>query len=204
MAHLSVRQRLPLRNSFIPSRRHSLQLGPVYLAILPPYTLRRLGGRQPLWGMGVTSRMAVISSPAACKDLIAASRPAPGPLTHTSIRFIPCSMASRAADWAAICAAKGVDFLEPLKPDLPAVAHDTTLPLVSEIEIIVLLKVDLIWATPTDSVLCPFRFPFFLLVTCCSANYSILILTFDYSAALAFLPIVFLGPFRVRELVLVR
>src|SRR5579884_389159 len=58
------------------------------------HTRRRLGGRQPLWGMGVTSVMAVTSSPAACKARMAASRPAPGPFTNTSIDRIPCSMAT--------------------------------------------------------------------------------------------------------------
>ena len=38
--------------------------------------------------------------------------------------------------------ANGVDFLEPLKPFCPADAHEITFPLVSAIEIIVLLNVD--------------------------------------------------------------
>src|SRR5579862_3735659 len=33
IAHFSEKQRSPLRNSFIPSRRHSRQTGPMYLAI---------------------------------------------------------------------------------------------------------------------------------------------------------------------------
>src|SRR5699024_1641784 len=44
-------------------------------------TRRRLGGRQPLWGMGVTSLIIVTSRPVACSARIADSRPAPGPLT---------------------------------------------------------------------------------------------------------------------------
>jgi hypothetical protein len=32
----------------VPSRRANLQVGPVYLAIIYPYTLRFLEGRQPL------------------------------------------------------------------------------------------------------------------------------------------------------------
>ena len=44
-------------------------------------TRRRLGGRQPLWGMGVTSRIMVTSRPVACRARIALSRPEPGPLT---------------------------------------------------------------------------------------------------------------------------
>ena len=44
-------------------------------------TRRRFGGRQPLWGMGVTSLIRVTSRPVACSARIADSRPAPGPLT---------------------------------------------------------------------------------------------------------------------------
>jgi hypothetical protein len=55
---------------------------------------------------------------------------------------MPNSKALDAAASAAICAAYGVDFLEPLKPFCPADAHEITFPLVSAIEIIVLLKVD--------------------------------------------------------------
>ena len=52
--------------------------------------------------------MAVISSPTACSDRMAASRPAPGPFTNTSTCFSPYSMALRAAISAA---------------DLPGAAH---------------------------------------------------------------------------------
>jgi len=55
---------------------------------------------------------------------------------------MPTSNALAAAASAATWAAYGVDFLEPLKPFCPAEAHETTLPFVSAIEIIVLLKVD--------------------------------------------------------------
>ena len=51
-------------------------------------------------------------------------------------------IAADAAASAAICAAYGVDFLEPLKPFCPADAQEITFPFVSAIEIIVLLKVD--------------------------------------------------------------
>ena len=44
-------------------------------------TRRRLGGRQPLCGIGVTSRMSVILNPAACSARSADSRPEPGPFT---------------------------------------------------------------------------------------------------------------------------
>src|SRR6478752_6884619 len=104
-------------------------------------TLRRLGGRQPLWGCGVTSEMAPTSSPAACNERIAVSRPEPGPFTKTSTFFTPCSCALRAALSAASCAANGVDLREPLKPTWPEDAHAMTLPCGSVIDTMVLLNV---------------------------------------------------------------
>ena len=82
-----------------------------------------------------------ILNPLACNALRAVSLPDPGPLTSTDNDFIPYSKAFDAAASAAICAAYGVDFLEPLKPFWPAEAHETTFPFVSAIEIIVLLNV---------------------------------------------------------------
>src|SRR2546426_1297064 len=41
IAHFSVRQRSPLRNSFIPSRRHCLHFGERSLATLDPPPLAR-------------------------------------------------------------------------------------------------------------------------------------------------------------------
>src|ERR1700722_13031472 len=52
-------------------------------------TRRRLGGRQPLWGMGVMSRIERTSSPAAASARTADSRPEPGPLTRTSTERKP-------------------------------------------------------------------------------------------------------------------
>lgn len=75
---------------------------------------------------------------------MAASRPEPGPFTYTSTLRKPCSIASLAAASAAICAAKGVDFLEPLNPSFPELAQDNALPCRSVRVTIVLLKVDLI------------------------------------------------------------
>lgn len=43
--------------------------------------LRRLGGRQPLWGMGVTSMISITSMPALLMVRMALSRPLPGPCT---------------------------------------------------------------------------------------------------------------------------
>src|SRR5690606_41508087 len=82
---------------------------------------------------------------------MAASRPAPGPLTITSTLFIPCSIAAFAADSAAICAANGVLFREPLKPRLPELAQEIALPCGSVIVTIVLLNVERMCATP-DSI----------------------------------------------------
>src|SRR5699024_53895 len=101
-----------------------------------------LGGRHPLCGTGVKSRIAVISKPAACNERIAASRPAPGPLTDTSRFFIFVSTAAFAATSAAICAANGVDLREPLNPKAPAELHPIVFPCKSEIDTIVLLKVE--------------------------------------------------------------
>src|ERR671930_378279 len=69
-------------------------------------TLRRLGGRQPLCGIGVTSVIAVTSRPAAWRERMAASRPEPGPRTKTSMVRMPCSIARLAVASAVTCAAK--------------------------------------------------------------------------------------------------
>src|SRR6478752_7901010 len=111
-------------------------------------TRRRLGGRQPLCGCGVTSEIAPTSRPAACSERIAVSRPEPGPLTNTSTFLTPCSCALRAAFSAASCAANGVDLREPLKPTWPEDAQAMTLPCGSVIETIVLLNVLLMCAAP--------------------------------------------------------
>ena len=57
-------------------------------------------------------------------------------------------MALRAAISAAVWAANGVLLREPLKPALPALDHDTTLPILSVSVTIVLLNVACTWATP--------------------------------------------------------
>src|SRR5213082_2903725 len=142
MGHLGESHLEPLRKSFIFSRLHSLQSAPVYRAIrAPPQTLRRLGGRQPLCGTGVTSWIEPTSRPVACRDRMAVSLPEPGPLTNTSTLRMPCSIARLAAASAAICAANGVDLREPLKPTWPDDAQEMTLPPGSVIDTMVLLKV---------------------------------------------------------------
>src|SRR5690625_3774527 len=102
---------------------------------------RRLGGRQPLCGTGVTSARLTIRIPKAFKARMEESRPGPGPLIRTSKFFTPNSMAARPAISAASGAAKGVDLREPLHPAPPAVAHDKVLPWRSVMVTIVLLNV---------------------------------------------------------------
>src|SRR3954465_11323489 len=100
IGHFGDSHLLPLRNSFIFSRRQRLQSAPVYLA-MNSQTLRRLGGRHPLCGTGVTSWMVPTSRPTACRLRMAVSRPEPGPFTNTSTLRMPCSSARRAAAAAA-------------------------------------------------------------------------------------------------------
>jgi hypothetical protein len=84
-----------------------------------------------------------ISRPDACSERMAVSRPDPGPFTKTSTFLTPCSWARLLAASAASCAANGVDLREPLKPTLPADAHDRALPSRSVMHTMVLLKDDL-------------------------------------------------------------
>src|ERR1700684_603763 len=92
------------------------------------YTLRRLGGRQPLCGIGVTSRMLRTSIPAEASARIADSRPEPGPETRTSTERTPWSRAALAAPTAACCAANGVPLREPRKPSEPELFQESVLP----------------------------------------------------------------------------
>src|SRR5499427_210977 len=140
MAHLSVKHFSPLRKSFSPSRRHWRHLASRSRAIRILYMRRRFGGRQPLWGTGVTSAMLVIFRPSALSARTADSRPGPGPLMRTSTFFTPHSCAARPACSAATCAANGVDLREPLKPAAPEVAQASALPCRSVIVMMVLLN----------------------------------------------------------------
>src|SRR5687767_7153396 len=79
---------------------------------------------------------------------MAVSRPEPGPLTITSTLRTPCSIARRATVSAASCAANGVLLREPLNPTFPDDAQAIALPCWSVIVMIVLLKDDLMCATP--------------------------------------------------------
>src|SRR6185369_3684577 len=103
-------------------------------------TLRRFGGRQPLCGIGVASRIAITRMPALLIARIADSRPPPGPFTRTSHCCMPDSIALRAASYAACCAANGVPLREPRNPRAPADDCAIKFPSRSVIEIIVLLN----------------------------------------------------------------
>src|SRR5512140_1134570 len=87
-----------------------------------------------------------IRKPAACSDVIADSRPDPGPLTRTSISLTPNFLAATAAFSAARPAANGVLFRVPLNPTVPADAQASVSPAVSVMVIMVLLNVALTWA----------------------------------------------------------
>src|SRR5918998_6969820 len=82
---------------------------------------------------------------------MADSRPLPGPCTRTCTRRRPRFMASRPQFSAATVAANGVDFLEPLKPALPADPHASALPRMSVMVMSRLLNVAEMWAIPSES-----------------------------------------------------
>lgn len=84
-----------------------------------------------------------IEIPDVCSPVMALSRPDPGPLTRTSISRIPILAARSATVSAALCAANGVLFRDPLKPTVPAVAQHSTSPFVSVMVTMVLLNVAL-------------------------------------------------------------
>merc|ERR1712146_452187 len=95
------------------------------------YRRRFLGGRHPLCGIEVLSSIEIIFKPAVFNARIEVSRPFPLPLITTSTFAIPISIAFRAAALAAVCAAKGVFFLAPLNPELPADAQHKVFPKIS-------------------------------------------------------------------------
>src|SRR5690349_14555757 len=139
----------PFRNSLVCSRRQRRQLDSTYRDM--DQTRRFFGGRQPLCGIGVTSRIETTRSPAEASAWMADSRPLPGPCTRTCTRRSPMFIASRAQFSAATVAANGVDFFEPLKPAFPADPHARVLPRMSVIVISRLLNVAEMCTTPSDS-----------------------------------------------------
>src|SRR5881628_2587988 len=112
------------------------------------YTRLRFGGRHPLSGIGVTSRIDFTSRPTVCSARIADSRPDPGPFTRTSSDRMPTVLAALPAFSAACVAAKGVPLRDPLKPMPPALDQATTLPSVSVIVTVVLLNDAWMCASP--------------------------------------------------------
>src|SRR3954466_15008414 len=114
-------------------------------------TRRFLGGRHPLWGIGVTSRIDTTRSPTDASAWMADSRPLPGPCTRTCTRRSPRFMASRPQFSAATVAAKGVDFLEPLNPAFPADPQARVLPRMSVMVMSRLLNVAEMCAIPSES-----------------------------------------------------
>ena len=153
-----------------------------------------------MWGIGVTSLIMVTSSPAVCRARMAASRPAPGPLTNTSTVFSPCSIAAWAAVSAAVWAAKGVDFREPRNPSSPELAQDRALPCVSVMVTMVLLNVDWICAAPRSMFLRSLRRRVVAPLRAVVLAAALLI----PPAYFFLLAIVLRGPLRVRALVLDR
>src|ERR1700739_4494728 len=156
--------------------------------------------------------MALMDNPAAWRAVMADSRPAPGPLTRTSISLTPNLVARSAAVSAALWAANGVLLRLPLKPTVPAEAKQRVSPLGSGIVTMVLLKVALMWATPRLTFRRALRFlllatvPTLLIAdgrfafqpASCNPHQPRCSLT-------PFLPAtVFRGPLRVRALVRVR
>lgn len=88
-------------------------------------------------GIVVTSLIIIIPIPNDWTERIAVSLPEPGPLTLISTCLIPISIAFFKAVDVAVWAAKGVLFLEPLKPQTPEEDQAITLPLRSVTEIMV-------------------------------------------------------------------
>jgi hypothetical protein len=156
-----------------------------------------------LCGIGVTSLMLVMMSPAICSERMAASRPPPGPLTNTSTCRSPYSLAFLAADSAAIWAAYGVPFLEPLNPAVPELPQESTFPAGSVSVTITLLKVEWIYALPcgTDFL------SFFLAIRFSFSSHETPAPTRYFLAVPRRLPLpatVWRGPRRVLALVRVR
>src|SRR5713101_7561334 len=149
IAHLSVKHFSPLRKSFSPSRRHWRHLASRSRAMRCPYMRRRFGGLQPLLVTCATPAILPIFRPRSFSARTADARPGPGPLMRTSMFFTPHACAARPACSARTCAANGVDFLEPLKPAAPEVAHASVLPWRSVMVTMVLLNEAWTWAMPS-------------------------------------------------------
>src|SRR5690606_199354 len=137
--------------------------------------------------------ISVTSTPPLWIERIADSLPFPGPLTYTFTFLNPASNATFVHSSAANCAAYGVFFLEPLKPILPADAQEITSPFLFVKEMIILLKVALMCASPVASIT---TLRFFV--------FALAIFTTYYLVAFFLLAPVFFLPFLVLELFFVR
>ena len=100
----------------------------------------------------------VILYPALFNARTAESLPGPGPFTKTSKFLSPNTLAFWPAFSAAICAANGVLFLDPLNPEPPEVAQASVLPCLFVIVTIVLLKDAFMCATPSVTIFLVFFF----------------------------------------------
>src|SRR3954447_17509715 len=164
-------------------------------------TLRFFGGRHPLCGIGVTSRITRTSMPAVDSARTALSRPDPGPDTRTSTDRSPLSDALLAAVIAACCAANGVPLRDPRKPSEPALDQEMVLPSWSEMVTIVLLNVACTCTTPVWTT----RFSFFLKLFFLPALTGAFAIRYVLPVAFfLFATVPRRGPFRVRALVWVR
>src|SRR5450755_2029425 len=103
------------------------------------------------------------SMPDAASARTADSRPDPGPLTRTSTLRTPWSRAMLAAFEAACWAAKGVPLRDPRKPSDPELFHDRTLPFMSVMVTIVLLKEACTYTSPWGTCLRSFFLNVFFL-----------------------------------------
>src|SRR5690348_3323247 len=120
---------------------------------------------------------------------------------------MPCSIALRPAFSAAICAAKGVDLREPLKPCWPDDDQAMVLPWASVMVTIVLLNEAFTWATPAMMFLRSLRrgrAPVAAAPLAAAAGLAMIRFLRVYFVTF-FLPAIGLaGPLRVRALVCVR
>ena len=86
------------------------------------------------------SEIAVILNPAFFNAFIDEFLPVPGPFTKTDTSCIPAMLALCPTSSAALAAAYGVDFRDPLKPEAPELPENKVLPSKSVIVMSVLLN----------------------------------------------------------------
>jgi len=127
--------------SFSPSRRHWRHLASRSRAIrVPLYAAAFSAADNRCGARAFTSAMLLILRPSAFRARTADSRPGPGPLMRTLEILHPTLLCGAAGLLGSNLAANGVDFLEPLKPAAPEVAHAKALPWRSVMVTMVLLN----------------------------------------------------------------